>query len=118
MTATLGATLGALAPAWASWTSYDYDSGTGDWYDGKMSPGDYMRYCDVTYGGQKYRAVRFTRYRPCETGCTSSADNTYQDDNGYVTGTTYWFRYDPLQWRVLDPSAGLVLCETIIDSQP
>ena len=95
-----------------------YYSGTVSSTDGQMLPSDYMLYCDVLLGGVKYRWVWFSQYRPYYTGNTSSADYTYQDDNGYENGTPYWFRFEPLQWRVLDPAAGLVMCETIIDSQP
>lgn len=48
---------------------------------------------------------------------TSSAENTFQDDNGYSINTTYYFEYEPLIWRILDPATGLILCENIIDSQ-
>ena len=100
------------------WKSYGYYSGTGSLWDGQMTASDYMRYKDVTYKGEKYRGVIFDTYRPHCTGYTSSASNSFQDDNGYTTGTTYWFKYEPLEWRVLDPSTGFVMCETIIDSQP
>ena len=30
----------------------------------------------------------------------------------------YWFKYEPIEWRVLNQDTGLVLCETIIDAQP
>ena len=40
-----------------------------------------------------------------------------QEDNGYTPNNIYYFKYEPLKWRVLDPSTGLVLCENIIDSQ-
>ena len=108
----------ALNAAPQTWVSYGYYSGTGDVYNGQMTAKDFMHYCDVTVNGTKYRGVRFSQYRPRRTGYTSSADNSCQDDNGYFTGTTYWFRFEPLEWLVLDPAAGLVLCETIIDSQP
>ncbi len=101
-----------------TWKSYGYYSGTGNEYDGKMMASDYMRYKDVTYNGTKYRGVTFDSYRPYVTGYTSSASYTNQVDNGYTTGTIYWFKYEPLEWRVLDSSTGLVMCETIIDSQP
>ncbi|MCQ2475981.1 MAG: hypothetical protein MJ173_08785 [Clostridia bacterium] len=67
---------------------------------------------------EKYRGVKFSTYRPCwtEDASTTSAD-TQQDDNGYTVGNTYWFKYEPLVWRVLDSSTGLVMCESIIDSQ-
>lgn len=100
----------------ATWNSYFYYIGNGN-YDGCMTASDYMKYADFVSGGVRYRAVKFTKYRPKFTGYTSKEENSYQDDNGYFTNTTYYFRYEPLEWRVLDPSAGLILCETVIDSQ-
>ncbi len=112
---TLKATLSSLAGSTDAWTSYGYYSGSGRRDDGQMTAKDYMKYKDVIYDGQKYRGVYFTEYRACCTGYTSS-DN-YQDDNGYNISTQYWFRFDPIKWRVLDPSTGLVMAETILDSQ-
>lgn len=94
------------------WSSYDYYSGTLD----EQTLGDFMKYADVTYDGNKYRAVTFTQYRPMATVYTSS--DTFQEDNGYYEDTVYWFEYEPIQWCILDPDEGLVLSETIIDSQP
>ena len=103
----------------ATWHSYGYYTGSGSYSDGNMVSSGYMEYTDVTYGGQKYRGVKFSQYRPYYTGLKSTAGNTFQDENGYnQPDNTYWFQWEPLQWRVLDPAAGLVLCETIIDSQP
>lgn len=115
VTASMGATLDSKA---SGWHSYKYYSGTSDFTDGQMTAKDYMMYCDVKIGNAKYRGVKFDMYRPNRTGLTSSSGNSYQDNNGYTTGTTYWFKYEPLKWRVLDASTGLVMCETIIDSQP
>ncbi len=106
------AELNALAHSWDDWTSYGYYSGTGDF--GTMVQGDWMRYTDIIYNGNKYRGVKFTKYRPYYT--YSSHSNQY--DNGYYTNTVYWFKFEPIDWRVLDPATGLVMCETIIDSQP
>ena len=106
--------LNALAPEWDDWTSYGYYSGDGSY--GSMVQGDWMRYTDIAYNGNKYRGVKFTQYRPNYT--YSSSNNTNQDDNGYSTNTVYWFKFESIDWRVLDPSTGLVMCETIIDSQP
>ncbi|MBQ7546230.1 MAG: hypothetical protein IJT41_04610 [Clostridia bacterium] len=100
----------------ATWNSYGYYIGNGS-YDGKMAASDFMKYADFFSSGVKYRAVKFTKYRPYATRNTSGADNSYQDENGYSPNTTYYFKFEPLEWRVLDPSAGLVLCETIIDAQ-
>ena len=98
------------------WCDYNYYAGTGSWSDGNMKPVDgMMLYKDIPYGGDKYRAVKINQYRPFYTGYTSS--NTYQDDNGYYTGNVYYFKYEPLTWRVLDPSEGYVMCNQIIDSQ-
>ena len=113
------ATIGALNAAGGTWQSYGYYNGTGTRNDGQMTAKDYMQYCDVTVDGRKYRGVKFSQYRPYYTGFESSEVMTYQNYNDYdEPGVTYWFRYDPLCWRVLDPAAGLVLSETVIDSQP
>ncbi len=98
-----------------SWKSYGYYIGTGKWYDGKMQSSDFMKYADVQMDGDKYRAVTFSAFRPYCTGLTS--ESTYQDDNGYETDTVYWFKYEPLLWRMLDENECLAVCESIIDSQ-
>ena len=105
----------ALNKASKKWVSYGYYSGDGS--DGSMKLGDWMKYADFVYNGKKYRAVTFSQYRPLATIMTSSAENTFQDDNGYSVNTTYYFEYEPLIWRILDPATGLILCENIIDSQ-
>jgi hypothetical protein len=112
----LVAELSALAPEWDDWISYGYYSGTGD--ENSMVQGDWMRYTDITYNSSKYRGVKFSQYRSSGICFTSSALNSEQDDNGYYTNTVYWFKFEPIDWRVLDPATGLVMCETIIDSQP
>lgn len=111
---TIIAELNALAPEWEDWTSYGYYSGNGNY--GSMVQGDRMRYTDVTYNGNKYRGVKFTEYRATMTYYSSSAFG-FQYYNGYLRDTIYWFSFDPVDWRVLDPEKGLILCETIIDTQ-
>ena len=98
-----------------SWKSYNYYSGKGG--GSTTKPSDYMKYADIVFNGNKYRAVTFSKYRPSWTGDISSSSNTRQDDNGYYTGNVYYFKYEPLKWRVLDASTGLVVCDSIIDSQ-
>lgn len=115
------AELNAIAPEWEDWTSYGYYTGSGGYMkfvSGSMVPGDWMRYTDVTYGEDKYRAVKFTQYRPATTVEVSRTNTSYQDDNGYYPNTVYWFKFEPINWRIIDPCKGLVMCETIIDSQP
>ncbi len=105
----------ALNKASKKWVSYGYYSGNGS-YD-IMVQGDWMEYADFTYNGTKYRAVTFSQYRPYRTSAVFSSGNSYQDNNGYTTNNTYYFKYESLKWRVLDHSTGLALCESIIDSQ-
>ncbi|MBQ9551678.1 MAG: leucine-rich repeat domain-containing protein [Clostridia bacterium] len=112
------ATLAALNALSLDWHSYGYYSGTGLYDDGEMTAKDFMRYADVDYNGAKYRAVYFDSYRPWRTCERNEAQFSYQPGNGYNINTVYWFRYDPLEWRLLDPVSGLVMCTSIIDSQP
>lgn len=107
--------LNALAPEWDEWISYGYYSGDNN---GNPIQGDWMRYTDVNFSGKKYRGVRFISYRPRSVNFISAYSNSYQDDNNYLTNETYWFSYDAVDWRILDPIEGLLLCEFIIDAQP
>lgn len=106
-----------------TWVSYGYYNCKGIYNDDRDTKvqGDWMKYADFIYNGTKYRAVTFSQYRPYATWISysksHSPDWTYQDDNGYTPDNIYYFKYEPLKWRVLDPSTGLVLCESIIDSQ-
>lgn len=100
----------------AKWRSYGYYSGTSNY--GTMEKGNWMRCADVIYNGEKYRGVKFTQYRPYNSYISSSRVNSNQDENGYYINTTYWFKFEPLKWRVLDADKGLILCETLIDAQP
>lgn len=101
--------IAALNAADGEWTSYGYYSGTVDVYVGQMKSGDYMRYKDVVLGSDKYRGVVFDTYRPYSY--------TFQEYNGYICGNVYWFKYEPIKWRVLDPDTGMVMSETVLDSQ-
>ena len=108
--------LSALNAAPKIWASYGYYAGKGSW-DGNMQPGDWMRYADFWYNGEKYRAVDITLYRPTSTQ-NSNGSNTHQSRSGYYQGKVYYFKYEPLTWRVLDPGNGLAVCVDLIDSQP
>ncbi len=109
---TLKNALATAAGSTDGWTSYAY------YIESVQS--DFMKYTDVEYNGSKYRGVYFTQYRPQQTtDLTGEAKNTFQDDNGYMTDTQYWFKYEPLKWKVLSSDAGnvILLSENIIDSQ-
>ena len=113
-----GDTLASLNAICTPWVSYGYYSGSGvSWSDGQMQSSDYMQYRDAVLDGVRYRAVRFSAYRPADTGDPATAGYSRQDDNGYELNTVYWFRFDPITWRVLDPEAGLVLSEIALDAQ-
>ena len=96
------AKLNSLAPEWKDWTSYEYYFYNEETYS--LEKGDYARYVDIEVAGKKYRGVRYTK----------TAGGVY---NGYEIGTTYWFKFETLEWIVLDPEEGFVLCKDIIDSQ-
>lgn len=40
-----------------------------------------------------------------------------QPDNGYSKGNVYWFKYEPIEWRVLDPKTGYIMSEFLLDAQ-
>lgn len=82
---------------------------------------DYMRYADMEYQGVRYRAVTMDFYRDSMFADNPSDDSdaqALQDHGGYRCKTVYWFRCDPLKWRVLDAQTGMLLCERIVDAQP
>lgn len=98
------------------WKSYGFMSGDGEF--GSMTESDYMKYADVELDDEKYRAVTFTQYRPNLTYIASTEKNSNQDDNGYFTDAVYWFRFEPLKWRIIDAEAGLIMSESLVDAQP
>ena len=97
-----------------AWTSYGY------YISGNVS--NFMWYIDVEEGGEKYRGVYFTSYRPEYTmEIPLAKDETYQYDNGYTTSIVYWFKYEPISWTILSENTtdgtALILCDMTIDSQ-
>lgn len=94
------------------WISYEY-------YIQGSKETDFMWYIDKEWKGEKYRGVYFVSYRPYRTDYMSNELNTFQEDNGFTTGEIYWFKYEPIQWRILSENNGiaLILCEMLLDSQ-
>lgn len=92
------------------WTDYKY-------YIEADNSTAFMWYKDVVYGGEKYRGVYFTSYR--STWCNGKNASSEQNNNGYSIGTCYWFKYQPIKWRVLTNQNGkaFLLCNIAIDSQ-
>lgn len=93
------------------WTDYCY------YIEDGITP--YMWYKDLEYNDEKYRGVYFISYRPWYTAANSSADASYQDENGYFLNAVYWFKYEPIKWRILSEQNGvaMLLAEMILDSQ-
>ncbi len=107
----------------SSWTAYEFYIGTGD--DGTQHRDDYTFYADVVFEGVSYRAVRFTKYRPnysysrapydeTASNYSSEMEKTNQHRTGYDKNIIYWFRYDPIEWLVIDEDSGFVLSKYIL----
>ena len=79
---------------------------------------DDMYYCDVEYNAERYRAVYIRRYRKEYYDGDSFIRNECQPENGYNEGQRYWFRYEPIRWRILDADSGLIMSEQLLDAQP
>ena len=60
----------------------------------------YMWQKIVIYNGTKYLGVQMNDYR------ASGIDALYDiiTDNGYYTFNVYWFKYEPIKWRILTTS--------------
>lgn len=104
----------ANAKPWSEWISYEYTYG-----DNSKCSNNYidMKYVDVSYNGNKYRAVKFSEYRPQNAYEEPTSGRSYQDNNGYVINTTYWFKFEPIEWVKIDAEEGMFVTSTIIDSQ-
>ncbi len=94
---------------------WNYFSNSGN---GSANAINCMNYADTEFQSKEYRAVKITNYRPYYSENSSTKDNSYQDENGYYTGITYWFEYKPLVWSVFNREEGILLCDSVIDSQP
>lgn len=106
--------LSKLEAAQKNWKSYNYS------------------YCDMEYadmdtdgdGDFDYRAVKITTPRSASLISRPWKNDkgqwvgTRQPYAGYNAGNTYYFKYEPIVWRVLDADKGLLLSDIVLDSQP
>lgn len=94
-----------------AWTDYNY------YINSQIT--SYMWYIDLPLGDDIYRGVYFTSYRLYNTSVSQSAGSSYQDDNGYFINNTYWFKFDPIQWKIRDLSAdkAFLVSNLILDCQ-
>jgi len=95
-----------------AWTSYGY-------YISNSNATSFMWYIDLTNDDNQYRGVYFTSYRPYLTNTSSTTGNSFQDDNDYFISIVYWFKYEPITWRVLDVVSGkaFLMANLVLDSQ-
>lgn len=74
-------------------------------------------YKDLTHEYVRYRAVYIADYRPARTELAVSDSSTNQLRNGYVKDAIYFFRYDPLVWRILyEDDKAFLMIDNSIDS--
>ena len=98
------------------WKSYGYNY----FYDSM----EYMQYIDIDFEGYKYRGVIIFEYRPDSEGrnkdgnllCGGGSVNA-QKRNGYELNKTYWFKYMPIEWYIVETGKNYKLVSTkVLDS--
>lgn len=94
----------------SAWTSYRY------YIEGK--PCDYTWYRDVVLDDATYRGVYFTALRPSWT-IDQADDHSEQARNGFEPNHVYWFRFEPILWRVIAREVGqtFLVSDCILDSR-
>lgn len=75
------------------------------------------RHTTVYYDGAYYLGTFLVSHTP--EYLSKNTHDDVQSENGYGIGTVYWFRYEPIKWRILSESNGeaLLLSEKILDSR-
>ncbi len=100
--------LAKLNAAAGEWKPYAYCAGDGT--PGSMQKQNYAYYKDVVYNGETYRGIKNTESRP------ALVYGSFTPSEG--TERISWFRYDPVEWIVLDPAEGILLSRRVLDAQP
>ena len=74
----------------------------------------YMWQKIVIYNGTKYLGVQMNDYRA--SGVYSL--RSYIMKNGYFTGEVYWFKYEPIKWRILTTSgnSAFIMSDIALDA--
>lgn len=94
-----------------NWVSMEYYTGT-DY--GNIHISENANYTDITLDGVKYRGVLYTEYRTVYSN--SGTYKTYIN-NGYAPNIIHWFRFEPIQWKILDASEGFICAVNILESR-
>ncbi len=128
-----------------NWINYDYEiyPNEKDWYKSEQKvnyetyqtywehtyyKAPHMWYIDIDYDGDgkyDYRGVLIYSYRNDEINkekSSTNTDSTHQDDNHFdrsIVYNTYWFKYELIEWDVLENNDGTVklIANLAIDSQ-
>lgn len=66
-----------------------------------------VKYSDIKYEDIMYRRIRILR------SLSGAAAR-----NGYNTGDVYWFRFEPINWILLDADSGFAISEMVLDTEP
>lgn len=94
------------------WTSFGFYS--------ENTVRDYAWYKDIEFEGNRYRGVYFIEYRMRRTDMASSATlgliDSYVRQNGVELNKIYWFKFEPIKWRVLTKTDGkaFLMCDNAI----
>jgi len=97
--------------------AYDWTD-MGFYINGKREP--FAWYIDIECGRKWYRGVYFDKYRPNSTQNYSAArEKSDVFANGWYIKTVYWFRYEPIEWRVVEEnqSTMTLVAMKVLDSQ-
>lgn len=94
------------------WTAYDYKTS-----DDNV---DYIWYLDVDEdndGDMDYRGVYFKKPITSNMG-SYNENNRRQENHGYWQKSVYWFKFEPIMWRILTIENGkaIILSQMVIDS--
>lgn len=104
------------------WTYYEYYAGSNKEMSDIIVIGsavrlDYMKYCDVEYNGEKYRGVYYEKFRPDNASLYPSDSNSGLK-LAFSLNTVYWYKYEPISWKVIDAESGTLLAIKALDAQP
>ena len=84
---------------------------------------NYAWYKDIELDGTRYRGIYFNEYRMSQTSKESKAvmsdtapDISWMYQSGVKTETVYWFRFEPVKWRILTKTDGkaFLMCDKAI----
>jgi len=105
-----------------NWKKYDYH-----FYEKESTTEDYMYYQDIDLdsdGTYDYRGVFILEYRRAEStkliDSVSKEAETDQYKNDYKKNTPYWFKYEQIEWNILDikDNKAFIVSNMLLDSQP